>query len=82
VRVPKDAVALMPVAEYEAFKAKVKLFAEQQQAQITAQDARIAELEEQQAESDRGRRVPPCKVCGAELACPQCSRAGGWDDGY
>ena len=67
---------MVPAAEFEAFKAKARALAEGYRAEIGSQQERIAELEEQAA----GKRYPPCRACGGELACPQCYRGGGGED--
>ena len=66
----RRAVATMPVADFEEFRAKARLLAEQHLAQIAGLEERVAELEEIAA----GRRVPPCSRCGDKLACPSCYR--------
>lgn len=68
---------MMPVAEHEAFKVKSRTFAESQMAEI---DRLTDALEAAQT----GRSVPPCQSCGGKLLdlCPQCSRAGGWEDDF
>lgn len=73
MRVPRlaaDVLAVMSVAEHEAFKAKARAAVREQQAQIAALLGQAAVMEEQLA----GKAVPPCPACGGELACPQCSR--------
>lgn len=74
-REQRGIVPVMPAADHAAFRAKARLLAEQQRDQIAALEEQIARLEEQQA----GKRVPPCKACGGELACPACCRYGGGD---
>ncbi len=72
-REQRGIVAMMPVSDHEAFKAKARILAEQDR-------DRIAELEEQNAEladAARGRIAPPCKACGGKLDCPQCARMAG-----
>ena len=70
-REQRGAGPVMPVADHEAFKAKVRVLAEQDRAQIAAL---TAELEAAQD----GKRVPPCEVCGGALACPGCYRGDGY----
>jgi hypothetical protein len=71
-REKRGIVAVMPVSDHEAFKAKVRAAVEADRAQIAALLEQVTLLEDQAA----GKRVPPCRVCGHELGCPNCYRTG------
>ncbi len=77
-REARGIVPMMPAADHEAFKAKVRMLAEQDRAEIE----RLTDALEAAREQAAGRSVPPCRVCGGALGCPQCSRAGGWEDDF
>ena len=74
-REARGIASVMPVADHEAFKEKARLLVEQQRDQIAALLERAEQLEQQLA----GKRVPACRACGGELACPACYRG---DDSY
>jgi hypothetical protein len=80
-REQQDAVARL-TDELAAWKAEAKRWGEVQRAQSAAQQDEITRLTDALEAAQDGQRVPPCKVCGGELACPPCSRGGGYADDF
>ncbi len=51
---------------------------------LEAEVERLTDALEAAREQAAGRSAPPCRSCGGKLLdlCPQCSRAGGWEDDF
>lgn len=93
-REKRGIVQVMPVSAHEAFKAKARTVLEEQRAEISALRAQLALREqisalsgqlaglEEQMSGDRPQQGPDCPACGGDLACPQCSRGGSWEDDF
>ncbi len=81
-REQRGAGPVMPVADHEAFKAKVRVLAEQDRAQIAALLLDNERLTAERDEAQAGRSAPGiaerCKVCGGAFACLSCSLGDGY----